>query len=99
MSSRLITSNKNYTRLPKLDSVLDLYDSLLLPRLVEEKMLKLLRQNKISKWFSGIGQEAISVGVTKACNDEDFLLPMHRNLAVFTSRNVPLYPPILSTFW
>ena len=98
MSSRLITSNKNYTRLPKLDSVLDLYDSLLLPRLVEEKMLKLLRQNKISKWFSGIGQEAISVGVTKACNDEDFLLPMHRNLAVFTSRNVPLYPLFCQLF-
>ena len=98
MSSRLITSNKNYTRLPKLDSVMDLYDSLLLPRLVEEKMLKLLRQNKISKWFSGIGQEAISVGVTKACNDEDFLLPMHRNLAVFTSRNVPLYPLFCQLF-
>ncbi len=98
MSSRLITSNKNYTRLPKLDSVLDLYDSLLLPRLVEEKMLKLLRQNKISKWFSGIGQEAISVGVTKACNDEDFLLPMHRNLGVFTSRNVPLYPLFCQLF-
>ena len=66
MSSHLITSKKNDTHLPKLDSALGLYDSLLLPRLIEEKMLKLLRQNKISKWFSGIGQEAISVGVTKA---------------------------------
>jgi 2-oxoisovalerate dehydrogenase E1 component len=98
MSSRLITSKKNDTHLPKLDSALDLYDSLLLPRLIEEKMLTLLRQNKISKWFSGIGQEAISVGVTKACHNEDFLLPMHRNLGVFTSRNVPLYPLFCQLF-
>ena len=61
-------------------------------------MIKLLRQNKISKWFSGIGQEAISVGVTKACHDEDFLLPMHRNLGVFTSRKVPLYPLFCQLF-
>ena len=98
MSSHLITSKKNDTHLPKLDSALGLYDSLLLPRLIEEKMLKLLRQNKISKWFSGIGQEAISVGVTKACYNEDFLLPMHRNLGVFTSRNVPLYPLFCQLF-
>ncbi|MBU94530.1 MAG: dehydrogenase [Balneola sp.] len=98
MSSRQITSKKNDTRLQKLDSALGLYDALLLPRLIEEKMLKLLRQNKISKWFSGIGQEAISVGVTKACYNEDFILPMHRNLGVFTSRNVPLYPLFCQLF-
>ena len=63
---------------------------MLKPRLLEEKMLILLRQGKISKWFSGIGQEAIAVGVTHALNNDDFILPMHRNLGVFTTRNVPL---------
>jgi len=58
--------------------------------MIEEKMLVLLRQGKISKWFSGIGQEAISVGVTLALNAEEYILPMHRNLGVFTSRNIPL---------
>jgi 2-oxoisovalerate dehydrogenase E1 component len=58
--------------------------------MIEEKMLVLLRQGKISKWFSGIGQEAISVGVTLALNTEEYILPMHRNLGVFTSRNIPL---------
>ncbi|MCP9200424.1 dehydrogenase E1 component subunit alpha/beta [Gramella sp. GC03-9] len=72
------------------DKLLDLYRSMLKPRMIEEKMLILLRQGKISKWFSGIGQEAISVGVTKALNSEEYILPMHRNLGVFTSRNVPL---------
>ncbi len=67
----------------------DLYESLLLPRLIEEKMLILLRQNKISKWFSGIGQEAIAVGLTKALDQKDYILPMHRNLGVFTSRDMP----------
>ena len=61
-------------------------------------MLLLLRQNKINKWFSGIGQEAISVGITKACSIDDFLLPMHRNLGVFTSRNIPLYPLFCQLF-
>lgn len=68
----------------------DLYSSMLKPRMIEEKMLILLRQGKISKWFSGIGQEAISVGVTKAMQDDEYILPMHRNLGVFTSRNIPL---------
>ncbi|MBT8295936.1 MAG: dehydrogenase, partial [Gramella sp.] len=68
----------------------DLYSSMLKPRMIEEKMLILLRQGKISKWFSGIGQEAISVGVTKALLEDEYILPMHRNLGVFTSRNIPL---------
>lgn len=68
----------------------NLYQSILKPRMVEEKMLILLRQGVISKWFSGIGQEAISVGVATALNQEEYLLPMHRNLGVFTSRDIPL---------
>ena len=60
-------------------------------RLIEEKMLILLRQGKISKWFSGIGQEAISVGVTMALNADEYILPMHRNLGVFTTREIPLH--------
>ncbi|WP_322572242.1 alpha-ketoacid dehydrogenase subunit alpha/beta [Rhodohalobacter sp.] len=63
----------------------------MLPRLIEERMLTLLRQNKISKWFSGIGQEAISVGSTLSLKDDDYILPMHRNLGVFTTRGIPLY--------
>ncbi len=69
---------------------IDLYKKLLKPRLIEEKMLILLRQGKISKWFSGIGQEAIAVGVTASLNEEEYILPMHRNLGVFTGRNIPL---------
>ncbi|MCP4976546.1 MAG: dehydrogenase [Maribacter sp.] len=69
---------------------LSLYKSMLKPRLIEEKMLILFRQGKISKWFSGIGQEAISIGVATAMNTEEYILPMHRNLAVFTTRNIPL---------
>jgi 2-oxoisovalerate dehydrogenase E1 component len=73
------------------DELIDLYRSMLLPRMIEEKMLILLRQGKISKWFSGIGQEAIAVGVTKALNRDEYILPMHRNLGVFTSRDIPLH--------
>ncbi|RMF60154.1 MAG: thiamine pyrophosphate-dependent dehydrogenase E1 component subunit alpha, partial [Calditrichaeota bacterium] len=70
--------------------LLDLYKYLRLPRLIEERMLALLRQGRISKWFSGIGQEAISVGATYALNPDDVILPMHRNLGVFTTRQIPL---------
>jgi len=59
--------------------------------MIEEKMLILLRQGKISKWFAGIGQEAIAVGVTSSLNDDEYILPMHRNLGVFTTRKIPLY--------
>lgn len=69
---------------------LQLYSSMLKSRMIEEKMLILLRQGKISKWFSGIGQEAISVGVTTALQNEEYILPMHRNLGVFTTRKIPL---------
>ena len=70
--------------------LLDLYLKLLRPRMIEEKMIILLRQGKISKWFSGIGQEAISVGATAALHEDELMFPMHRNLGVFTSRNIPL---------
>src|SRR6476646_8597330 len=71
--------------------LIDLYKNLLLPRLIEEKMLLLLRQGKISKWFSGIGQEAISVGSTLAMQPDEWIMPLHRNLGVFTSRKMPLH--------
>ena len=73
------------------ETLLKLYSAMLKPRMIEEKMLILLRQGKISKWFSGIGQEAISVGVTSVLNKEEYILPMHRNLGVFTTREIPLY--------
>ncbi|MGZ3881264.1 MAG: thiamine pyrophosphate-dependent dehydrogenase E1 component subunit alpha, partial [Flavisolibacter sp.] len=72
------------------EQLIQLYKNLLWPRLIEEKMLLLLRQGKISKWFSGIGQEAIAVGATMAMQDDEWIMPLHRNLGVFTSRNMPL---------
>jgi TPP-dependent pyruvate/acetoin dehydrogenase alpha subunit len=72
------------------DQLRDLYRALLLPRIIEEKMLLLIRQARISKWFSGVGQEAIAVGVASALEPDDFILPMHRNLGVFTTRGVDL---------
>ena len=74
----------------KSETLLKLYEHVLRPRRIEEKMLILLRQGKISKWFSGIGQEAIAVGVTLALHSDEYILPMHRNLGVFTSREISL---------
>ncbi len=72
------------------EQLLSLYDALVLPRMIEEKMLILLRQGKVSKWFSGIGQEAIAVGATQALHADEYIMPLHRNLGVFTGRNMPL---------
>jgi 2-oxoisovalerate dehydrogenase E1 component len=71
--------------------LMDLYRAILLPRMVEEKMLVLLRQGRISKWFSGIGQEAISSGVVSALAPDEWIMPLHRNLGVFTGRHIPLH--------
>ncbi|TKK68054.1 dehydrogenase [Ilyomonas limi] len=79
-------NRKNFTN----DQLIAIYKLLLLPRLIEEKMLVLLRQGKISKWFSGIGQEAIAVGCTYAMQPDEWIMPLHRNLGVFTTRNMPL---------
>lgn len=73
------------------EELISLYKKLAKPRLIEEKMLILLRQGKVSKWFSGIGQEAISVGITAALDQDEYILPMHRNLGVFTTREIPLH--------
>lgn len=72
------------------DQLIQFYHSILYPRMIEEKMLILLRQGKISKWFSGIGQEAIAVGATLALKQDEWVMPLHRNLGVFTTRNMPL---------
>jgi len=72
------------------EELIHLYESILWPRMIEEKMLVLLRQGKISKWFSGIGQEAIAVGATLAMDPTEWIMPLHRNLGVFTSRKMPL---------
>ncbi len=73
------------------EELVSIYKKLLLPRMIEKKMLILLRQGRISKWFSGIGQEAIAVGSAYALHDDEWIMPMHRNLGVFTSRNMPLH--------
>ncbi|MFU8812999.1 MAG: thiamine pyrophosphate-dependent enzyme [Balneolaceae bacterium] len=90
----MIQAHKKFS---KKDSLI-FYRQLLLPRLIEQRMLNLLRQNRISKWFSGIGQEAISVGAVTALQPDDWVLPMHRNLGVFTTREVPFYPLFAQLF-
>lgn len=74
----------------KKEDLIHLYKAILKPRMIEEKMLVQLRQGKISKWFSGIGQEAVSIGAVEAIQADEYILPMHRNLGVFTSRGIPL---------
>jgi 2-oxoisovalerate dehydrogenase E1 component len=76
----------NYTN----ETLKQLYYELVLPRMIEEKMLILLRQGKVSKWFSGIGQEAISVGIAQALESDEYIMPLHRNLGIFTGRKLPL---------
>ncbi|GAB3229922.1 dehydrogenase E1 component subunit alpha/beta [Algoriphagus aestuariicola] len=85
-AQKLTFDRKNHSD----ETLLALYESLLIPRRIEEKMLILLRQGRISKWFSGWGQEAISIGAVNALKPDEFILPMHRNLGIFTGRNIPL---------
>ncbi len=81
----------NFDKFNQFDTVklTALYAALVKPRMIEEKMLKLLRQGQVSKWFSGIGQEAIAVGATLALDDDEYIMPLHRNLGVFTARGIP----------
>lgn len=83
----MLFDRKNLTN----EELIHFYKSILKPRMIEEKMLVLLRQGKISKWFSGIGQEAIAVGATLALDNDEWIMPLHRNLGVFTSRDMPLH--------
>jgi 2-oxoisovalerate dehydrogenase E1 component len=85
-AQKLTFDRKNYSD----ETLLKLYESLIMPRRIEEKMLILLRQGRITKWFSGWGQEAISIGAVNALESDEFILPMHRNLGIFTGRNMPL---------
>lgn len=85
-AQKLTFDRKNYSH----ETLLKLYESLIMPRRIEEKMLILLRQSRISKWFSGWGQEAISIGAVNALEADEFILSMHRNLGIFTGRNMPL---------
>jgi 2-oxoisovalerate dehydrogenase E1 component len=85
-AQKLTFNRKNYSD----ETLLKLYESLIMPRRIEEKMLILLRQGRITKWFSGWGQEAISIGAVNALSSDEFILPMHRNLGIFTGRNMPL---------
>jgi 2-oxoisovalerate dehydrogenase E1 component len=85
-AQKLTFDRKNYSD----ETLLRLYESLIMPRRIEEKMLILLRQGRITKWFSGWGQEAISIGAVNALESDEFILPMHRNLGIFTGRNMPL---------
>src|SRR6201996_7795362 len=71
------------------EQLMQFYTELLRPRMIEEKMLVLLRQGRVSKWFSGIGQEAIAVGATLALDEDEYVMPLHRNLGVFTTRKMP----------
>jgi len=89
-SSTILINMKFNKRNISTEELLALYEAIKLPRMIEDKMLSQLRLGKISKWFSSYGQEAISVGVTMAMEDDEFILPMHRNLGVFTSRNLDL---------
>ena len=91
MSKAVISSIEYHQNKISNDTLLELYRNLLVPRLIEEKMLILLRQGRISKWFSGIGQEAISVGATAALERDEFIFTLHRNLGVFTTRQVPMH--------
>ncbi len=86
MASIITYDKKKFSK----DKLIQLYKALVYPRLIEEKMLLLLRQGRITKWFSGIGQEAISVGCTEALESDELIFPLHRNLGVFTSRAMPL---------